>query len=56
MTDHRLVVFSKMVLLALPEAHVLHLVQLDDGSGTMTEGLEAVEYEHALETASPTTE
>src|SRR6516225_7783604 len=25
-----------------------HLVQLDDGTGTETEGLEVVEYEHAL--------
>ncbi len=35
------------VLSGLPK--LKHLVQLDDGSGTMTEGLEAVEYEHALE-------
>jgi acyl-CoA synthetase (AMP-forming)/AMP-acid ligase II len=31
-----------------------HLVQLDDGTGTSTEGLDAVEYEHALSVAKPT--
>ena len=30
-----------------------HLVQLDDGTGTVTEGLEAVDYERALASASP---
>src|SRR6516165_6463137 len=39
------------VLPALPK--LKHLVQLDDGSGIETEGLEAVEYEHALASASP---
>ena len=34
------------VLPALPKLR--HLVQLDDGTGTETEGLEVVEYEHAL--------
>jgi 3-oxocholest-4-en-26-oate---CoA ligase len=40
------------VLPGLPK--LKHLVQLDDGSGTVTEGLDAVEYEHALASASPT--
>src|SRR6516162_3388551 len=39
------------VLPGLPK--LKHLVQLDDGTGTETEGLEAVEYEHALAAASP---
>jgi fatty-acyl-CoA synthase len=33
-----------------------HLVVLDDGSGTVTEELAAVEYEHALQAASPVRE
>src|SRR4051812_896289 len=40
------------VLPALPK--LKHLVQLDDGSGIQTEGLEAVDYEHGLAAASPT--
>ncbi len=39
------------VLPGLPK--LKHLVQLDDGTGTVTEGLEAVDYERALESASP---
>jgi fatty-acyl-CoA synthase len=39
------------VLPGLPK--LKHLVQLDDGTGTETERLEAVEYEHALSVASP---
>jgi acyl-CoA synthetase (AMP-forming)/AMP-acid ligase II len=39
------------VLPALPK--LKHLLQLEDGTGTQTEGLEAVEYEHALAAASP---
>ncbi len=31
-----------------------HLVELDDGTGTVTDGLESVEYEHALSAAAPT--
>jgi acyl-CoA synthetase (AMP-forming)/AMP-acid ligase II len=42
------------VLPALPQLE--HLVVLDDGSGTVTEELAAVEYEHALESASPARE
>jgi acyl-CoA synthetase (AMP-forming)/AMP-acid ligase II len=38
------------VLPGLPKLE--HLVQLDDGTGTQTEGLEAVEYEDALRSAS----
>src|SRR5579871_2520072 len=38
------------VLPGLPK--LKHLVQLDDGTGTETEGLEAVDYERALEFAS----
>src|SRR6516164_8974510 len=34
------------VLPGLPKLE--HLIQLDDGTGTVTEGLDAVEYEHAL--------
>jgi fatty-acyl-CoA synthase len=30
-----------------------HLVQLDDGTGTVTEGLDAVDYEQALAAAAP---
>src|SRR6266480_1774036 len=37
------------VLPGLPK--LKHLVQLDDGTGVMTEGLEAVDYEHALKSA-----
>jgi fatty-acyl-CoA synthase len=40
------------VLPGLPK--LKHLVQLDDGTGTVTERLEAVDYERALESASPT--
>ena len=40
------------VLPALPK--VRHLVQLDDGTGTETEDLEPVEYEHALAASDPT--
>jgi acyl-CoA synthetase (AMP-forming)/AMP-acid ligase II len=39
------------VLPATPELR--HLLQLDDGTGTNTLGLEAVDYEHALASASP---
>jgi len=39
------------VLPGLPKLQ--HLVQLDDGTGTVTDGLPAVEYEHALSTGSP---
>src|ERR1700693_1285391 len=42
------------VLPGLPK--LKHLVQLEDGSGTVSEGLDAVEYEHALASASPTQE
>ena len=42
------------VLPALPKLQ--HLIQLDDGSGTITEGLPAVDYEKALASASPTRE
>jgi acyl-CoA synthetase (AMP-forming)/AMP-acid ligase II len=38
------------VLPGLPK--LKHLVQLDDGTGTVTEGLDAVEYEHALASAA----
>jgi acyl-CoA synthetase (AMP-forming)/AMP-acid ligase II len=40
------------VLPGLPK--LKHLLQLEDGTGTQTDGLEAVEYEHALASASPT--
>ncbi|HVJ96871.1 MAG TPA: acyl-CoA synthetase [Acidimicrobiia bacterium] len=39
------------VLPGLPK--LKHLLQLEDGTGTQTDGLEAVEYEHALASASP---
>src|SRR2546423_10416699 len=39
------------VLPGLPK--LKHLVQLDDGSGVVTAGLECVEYEHALLSAAP---
>src|SRR6478735_9626102 len=38
------------VLPGLPKLQ--HLVQLDDGTGTETDGVDAVEYEHALASAS----
>jgi len=40
------------VLPGLPK--LKHLVRLEDGSGTRTEGLDDVEYEHALASAAPT--
>jgi acyl-CoA synthetase (AMP-forming)/AMP-acid ligase II len=40
------------VLPGLPKLE--HLIQLDDGTGTVTEGLDAVEYEHALASAPAT--
>jgi fatty-acyl-CoA synthase len=40
------------VLPGLPKLR--HLVQLDDGTGTATDGLAAVDYEQALSSASPT--
>jgi fatty-acyl-CoA synthase len=40
------------VLPGLPK--LKHLVQLDDGTGTVTPGLDAVGYEEALTSASPT--
>jgi len=40
------------VLPGLPKLR--HLLQLDDGTGTVTDGLDAVDYEHALAAASPT--
>src|SRR6478735_3815838 len=40
------------VLPGLPK--LKHLLQLNDGTGTQTERLEAVEYEHALASALPT--
>ncbi len=39
------------VLPGLPK--LKHLIQLDDGTGTVTEGLETVDYERALAVASP---
>jgi acyl-CoA synthetase (AMP-forming)/AMP-acid ligase II len=46
--------FGPLVASVLPGLpHLEHLVVLDDGSGTVTEELAAVEYEHALESASP---
>ncbi len=41
----------KSVLPGLPKLQ--HLVQLEDDTGTVTEGLDAVEYERALASASP---
>ena len=47
--------FGPHVAAVLPSVPKLrHLVQLDDGTGTVTPGLSAVEYEHALSTAKPT--
>src|SRR6195256_5439092 len=47
--------FGPHVASVLPGVPKLkHLVQLDDGTGTVTEGLDAVEYEHALAVAKPT--
>src|SRR5260221_10098890 len=47
--------FGPHVASVLPGVPKLrHLVQLDDGTETVTEGLGAVEYEHALSTAEPT--
>jgi 3-oxocholest-4-en-26-oate---CoA ligase len=40
------------VLPGLPK--LKHLVQLDDGTGTVTPGLDAVDYEEALASAAPT--
>jgi fatty-acyl-CoA synthase len=42
------------VLPGLPKLQ--HVIQLEDGTGVVTEGLAAVEYEHALSTASPSAE
>ncbi len=47
--------FGPHVAAVLPGVPKLkHLVQLDDGTETATDGLEAVEYEHALSVADPT--
>ena len=47
--------FGPHVASVLPGVPKLrHLLQLDDGSGTLTEGLDAVDYEHALATAAAT--
>ncbi len=49
--------FGPLVASVLPGLPQLeHLVVVDDGSGTASEGLAAVEYEHALESASPARE
>ena len=46
--------FGPLVASVLPGLPQLeHLIVLDDGSGTVTEELAAVEYEHALASASP---
>ena len=46
--------FGPHVASVLPGVPKLkHLVQLDDGTGTRTEGLDAVDYEAALASASP---
>ena len=46
--------FGPLVASVLPGLPQLeHLVVLDDGSGTVTDDLAAVEYEHALASASP---
>ena len=46
--------FGPLVASALPGLPQLeHLIVLDDGSGSVTEELAAVEYERALESASP---
>src|SRR5450755_1580761 len=39
------------VLAGVPKMR--HLVQLDDGTGTITAGLDAVDYEHALASSVP---
>ncbi|HEV7525951.1 MAG TPA: acyl-CoA synthetase [Acidimicrobiia bacterium] len=47
--------FGPHVASVLPGVPKLtHLVQLDDGTGTVTEGLDAVDYEHALAVAPAT--
>jgi fatty-acyl-CoA synthase len=49
--------FGPLVASVAPGLPALeHLVVLDDDSGTVTEELAAVEYEHALEAASPVRE
>ncbi len=49
--------FGPQVASVLPTlAKLEHLVQLEDGTGVETQGLEAVEYEHALSVASPSAE